>query len=76
MLVLARGNRLVAGPCTVRRGTFCEQDRETCIWRMDVDEQVRRDAWVERPALVLARAMEAALVFVTACPIPSATVGV
>jgi len=43
---------------------------------MDVDEQVRRDARVERPALVLARAMEAALVFVTACPIPSATVGV
>jgi hypothetical protein len=31
-------------------GTFCEQDQETCTWRMDVDEQMRRDARVETRA--------------------------
>jgi hypothetical protein len=56
--------------------TFCEQDRRTCTWRMDVDEQVRRDARVERPALVLARAMGGSLGFRDRVPMASATAGV
>jgi hypothetical protein len=44
---------------------------------MDVDEEMRRDARVKRPALVLARAMGGSPGFRDrVCPIASATAGV